>query len=32
MVAGRMIFRDGQLLLVDEPAIRTAIHEYYATH
>jgi 5-methylthioadenosine/S-adenosylhomocysteine deaminase len=32
MVAGKMIFRDGKLLLVDEPAIRSAIHEHYANH
>lgn len=32
MVAGRMIFRDGNLLLVDEPAIRTSIHRHYANH
>ncbi|WP_051903794.1 amidohydrolase family protein [Neorhizobium vignae] len=29
MVAGRMIFEDGRLLTVDEPAIRHAIHEHY---
>lgn len=32
MIAGEMVFRDGQLLLVDEPAIRASIHEYYANH
>lgn len=32
MVAGRTIFENGKLLLVDEPAIRTAIHEHYAHH
>jgi 5-methylthioadenosine/S-adenosylhomocysteine deaminase len=29
MVAGQMIFEDGRLLAVDEPAIRHAIHEHY---
>jgi 5-methylthioadenosine/S-adenosylhomocysteine deaminase len=29
MVAGKMIFEDGRLLNVDEPAIRHAIHEHY---
>ncbi|MBP1844328.1 5-methylthioadenosine/S-adenosylhomocysteine deaminase [Rhizobium petrolearium] len=29
MVAGRMIFEDGRLLNVDEPAIRRSIHEHY---
>jgi len=32
MVAGRMIFRNGRLLLVDEPAIRAQIHQHYAQH
>jgi len=32
MVAGRMIFRDGKLLLVDEPVIRAEIHQHYAQH
>lgn len=29
MVAGKMIFEDGRLTNVDEPAIRHAIHEHY---
>lgn len=32
MVAGSMIFEDGRLLNIDEPAIRQSIHEHYRHH